>query len=196
MPTGSPQGAWRTVGLFILRHQRLVAGGSGALVSGLVALVTHLMPVTGDALPGVHIQGHIAVSPLERFLFGILITVGICVCWPASRTITTLRMMVAVAVTGFVLAAIHRRWDLEANYRFHRDKASDASLAAMNRVAELGGFQQAGTCLLLIDPEVESDPSFRRWDRLYAYHEAQARKYELATSHCWLPVSPDPPLPQ
>ncbi len=196
MLTGPPYGAWRTIGLFTLRHRRLVAGGSGALASGLVALVTHLMSVTGDVIPGVYLQGYIPVSPLEWFLFGILITAGICVVWPASRTIATFRMMVAVAVTGFVLAAIHRRWDLEASYRFHQDQASDASLSAMNRVLELDGFQQTGTCLVLIDLKVESDPSFRRWSRLSAYHEAQARKYELATSHCWLPVAPDSPLPQ
>jgi len=194
-PAGSTRGLWWTVGLLVLRHQRLALGVSGALVSGCIALAPHLMSVTGDALPSLSPPGKVPVSSLERFLFGILITAGICISWPTSRRITLVRMMAAVAVAGVVLAAIHRRRDLEERHRFHEDKAANATLAALNRVSELNGFQKTVGCILLVDPKVESDPSVQRWFRLRDYHEALARKYEFAASHCWLPISSDPPLP-
>ena len=169
---------------------------SGVLVSGLVALVSHLKSVTGDAFPYLSVDEHLAVSPLERLLLGLLMTTGICTGWPVARRISTLRMMAAVGVVGLIFAAIHRRCDLERRHHFHQDKAADAMLGEINRVAELDGFRPTGTCLLMVDPEVESDPSVQRWRRLGAYHEALARKYEFATSSSWLPVSPDPPPPQ
>jgi hypothetical protein len=196
MTAVSPRGSLSTVWQFLVRHQRVALALSGALVSGLAALVSALMPVTFDGLLDLAFQGRVAVSPLERFLFGLLVTTGICIGWPAARRITTLRMMAAVAVVGLIFAPIHRRWDLEERHQFHRDKAADARLGEMNRVAELDGFRSTGTCLLLVDPKVESDPSVQRWHRLLAYHESLARKYEFATSSSWLPVSPDPPPPQ
>jgi hypothetical protein len=196
MARGSTRGAWWTVGRSRLRQQTVAAGVWGVLVSGLVALLTHLMSVAGPAIPGIPIPGHIGVSPLEWFLFGILMTTGICISWPVARRITTRRVMTAVAVVGVLFATIPRRWDLEGKHRFHSDRATDARLAGMNRILERHGFQPTGGCLVLVDPSVESDPWVQRWRRLHAYHQAQAQKYAFATSHSWLPVAPDPRPPQ
>jgi hypothetical protein len=192
----SPRESRWIVWRFLIRRQRVALALSGVLVSGLVALVSQLKSVTGDALFDLALQGHVAVSPLERFLFGLLITAGICIGWPVARRISTLRMMAAVAVVGLIFATIHRRWDLEGRHQYHRDKAADALFGEINRVAELDGYRPTGTCLLMVDPNVESDLSVQRWHRLGAYHEALARKYEFATSSSWLPVSSDPPPPQ
>jgi hypothetical protein len=169
---------------------------SRTLVRGLVALVAYVRSMTDDAFPSIpQLPSPVAVSPVERFLFGILTPTGVCVIWPVARKVTTLPMMAAVAVVGVMPAAVHGRWDLEGRHRFHDDKAADARFAAMNPVLELHGFQRTGTCLILVDPRVESDPSVQRLARLCAYHEALASKYTFAASHSWLPLSPDPPPP-
>jgi hypothetical protein len=190
-PRESRWNVWR----FLIRRQRVAVALSGVLVSGLVALVSHLKSVTADAFY-LSVDEHIAVFPMERFLFGLLMTAGICTGWPVARRISALRMIAAVAVVGLIFATIHRRWDLERRHYFHRDKAAHAMLGGINRVAELDGFRPTGTCLVLVDPNVESDPSVQRWRSLGAYHEALARKYEFATSSSWLPVPADPPPPQ
>jgi hypothetical protein len=95
MTAVSPRESRWTVWRFVTRRQRVALALSGVLVSGLVALVSRLMSVTDN---GLHDFAHVAVSPLERFLFGLLMTAGISIGWPVARRISMLRMMAAVAV--------------------------------------------------------------------------------------------------
>lgn len=42
----------------------------------------------------------------------------------------------------------------------------------------------------------QADHRAARWERAVEYHAAMKRKYERAARHPWLPVPPDPPLPE
>jgi hypothetical protein len=54
---------WRS----LFRRQRIALALLGLLVSALLALVSHLKSVEGEAIPGLDVDGHIAVSSVQRW---------------------------------------------------------------------------------------------------------------------------------
>jgi hypothetical protein len=180
---------------FTVRRRVVMVAITGLLISLSAALVAHTKS-QADPLHLLLDFDRIRVSPLERFLIGILLTAAACAAVPLMSEMSIRRLMHLVAASAIVPAAIYHRCELQGLWRTHRDRASYAGIASLNRCLELSAFQKTVGCAVLVDPAAESDPEYRRWCRLANYHGILAKKYERATSRSWLPVAPDSPEPK
>jgi hypothetical protein len=105
---------------------------------------------------------------------------------------TVRRMMVAVAIVGFLLGAA-AMWRIAAS--------RGASAAYHAREAEfsrrsLKDYRDGRVTLRGTLTDREAARIARRLERIAPYHDVLARKYERAARYPWLPVEPDPPEPE
>ncbi len=98
---------------------------------------------------------------------------------------TVRRMMVAVAIVALLLAWMQmqkRMVELRKSYEFQ------SALHGGEEVVE----REGGLFIRFRGGRREVKPNARR----AAYHAAMRRKYERAARYPWLPVAPDPPMPE
>ncbi len=104
---------------------------------------------------------------------------------------TTGLLMVAVAVVAGLLGVaslIRRRGEvLRSMSLSHRSEAYSTADTAW-------GFQRFGIGTDGTVPEENARQADHYW-QLYAYHLELGVKYERAARRPWLPVAPDPPVP-
>jgi hypothetical protein len=91
---------------------------------------------------------------------------------------TTRRWMIAVSVVGLVMGGIVGGVRLKRRHDYYLSRAQHH-----NTMVEI--YIRKGVETL--------DP---RYQRLLFYHGTVARKYWHAASYPWLPVEPDPPMPE
>jgi hypothetical protein len=113
---------------------------------------------------------------------------------------TTRRWMIAVAVVAMGV------WTLEVASRAQRHRSRAVAMREREMVARAAvclsaGAAQGDDCHFTVpddfDPETAHlSPYSERYRRLLFYYRRMRQKYEMAARRPWLPVEPDPPLPQ